>query len=118
MNDQLQGVLADLAKQLGTSIKELYASLICQARIEVITDICIYALFCTSFTVALLMYRKRDTECFDDDYAYFWIFWASVILTGVFLIIALANTPDMLTAAFNPRYFAFKEISNLIKPKS
>jgi hypothetical protein len=119
MNEKIFEALTALANKLGTTAEMLWASLIRQARIALIADILTVALTVISAFWCLRVYRKYDglwgaSEHRSSDWdehpavAISLGIWACV--TVIFVIICVASLPGIFAEAFNPEYWAFKEI--------
>lgn len=121
MNEQLQKVLADLAAKFGTSVEHLWKVMIYQARISVVIDVIQYLII---IIVGVILFRLHlrfnkqtnaatrvySTCIYEESDATCWIMVISGTVWLILALIAFLSIGDSITAAFNPEYWALKQI--------
>ena len=117
---ELTPLLEKLAEKLGTTTEYLWGVLLAQAQVEIYIFIAIFILtvFGVIATVKLLKYTQKYWDK-EDAPTTAWIALGFGCVIGMATIIGvlstIANISDVITAINNPKYWALKEVLNVIK---
>lgn len=125
MEENTVKLINELATKLGTTSEYLWSILIGQARISAITHL-IMTIFI--FIGAYLFYKvhirlseipktddKYANSKYDENDAYAPIMIFSCVLIFALLLCCLFNIPDIINGLFNPKYWALREVLDVIK---
>jgi len=118
--ENLAELLKELAVQLGTTSEYLWSVLIAQAHIQVITHIYVTVIVLLTAGILFLVHRKLMKPIKEDDRS--WNKYddievlapimgvLGVICLGAVIGVAFGIIPELITAIFNPEYWALQEI--------
>jgi hypothetical protein len=115
MNEQTTKLIQQLAEKLGTTAEHLWVVLIKQAgiawKIDLIEIVAMIAIACWAYKFIRKKAAKSEWE--DEE-----IFWANILLV-IFCVITLAAVmiggDSIITAIFNPEFWALNKILITIK---
>lgn len=117
MTPELEKALLTLANKLGVTVEHLWAVMIYQARITAIVDAVIFT-GCVLFVVlpGRYLWRRWQSEGADADDFILVIGSAAYAVGALFAIImAVSAFSEMVTALFNPEYWALSQILSASK---
>ncbi len=110
-------LLSQLAEKLGTTVELLWQSLLKQSLITGYANLAI-----TGFLVGFLVAAIRDirTRIKSDEwdweaYSSFFHTFCVAVFTVITLLFCAKNAEDIPTCLFNPEYYAFQQLSTLLK---
>jgi hypothetical protein len=121
MNNQLQKVLSELAAKFGTSVEHLWTVMVYQAKISVVVDLFQYLIIAIIGVGLVVAHRKlakvipgnrSSNNSYEEYDPAIPIMCVLAIAWIIFAAIAFFSVGDTLTAAFNPQYWALKQILN------
>ena len=105
MNEESTALLEELAEKLGTTSEYLWAALLRQAPISIITDLLVLAVW---VAVLILTFRKLKKLSDKDYIELLWIFWGlGAVICGVIAPFVFSN---MIIVLLNPEYWALKQL--------
>ena len=91
MNPELQNVIADLARKLGTTAEKLFPILVARERLGAAVGLLVSCIFIAVFALAIwICWENREDW---QEGSFFGIF-AAFIIMGFFLIIAVNSFPN------------------------
>jgi len=101
VNDRLAGVLADLARQLGTTVERLWPELIRYRVAVAVTDLVIGVLLLTVIPLAVWLWKKSDKADWEHEANFIVGAIISSIIGGIgfiWTLIALSSAITVLAA--------------------
>lgn len=121
MKIETEEALLEMARKLGTSIEHLYETLTKQAKVWMFKAI----IDCIIWTVSLVIFiiislHQHYTPAINYDMCSFstlkLIFcWLFTIIIGIIIISNAGDKiSDIYQAIYNPEFFAFRELTNLL----
>ena len=114
MDKELTAFLVQLAAKLGTTVEHLWSALLKQASIN--GSVCIL-IDISLMTFSILLWfktlAKYKTDKYDDTLNIYFV--TLVIALIVTTITVLSTLENIITAFFNPEYWALMQILNKIK---
>lgn len=122
MNEQTIKLLSELAAKLGTTADHLWSVLARQAYVAMAQQIFAAVVFSVALFFWFRLVKRMTTEIpegksyprWDDEGAL--CAWASVFALLLFAGVSLGFAIDsIITATFNPEYFAFEQLTKLLK---
>lgn len=120
MNDKTLDLLTRLADKFGTTAEHLWGVLVKQAKIAAVLDFASTAILIVILIAAVRFVKSKTTKRTPDNYGRRtseWdedgaiIAWVVTVIAGLMTCAAIyANLSNGITAAFNPEYWALKQI--------
>lgn len=117
VGEQLNLVINTLSSKLGVVADKLFPILIKQSYVEGFLSI-FELLFGIAFCLLPYWFYKYVTkkdedgecisECWEDSWVAYWIF--TIIICFIGIIMVIGNFSDIVTAFYNPEYFAIKRL--------
>lgn len=122
--DRIADLLEKLAKTLNTTVGHLWAVTVKQANIFIVTTIIDYIITAISVYLCYRVAKKIIPKIAEWDRDYdntgkqiLWtcilVFWE--IINLAFVIVSMAHIGDMITAIYNPEFWALEKILNMLK---
>ena len=116
MNEQTQEALVKLAEKLGTTTEYLWQILIAQARVDIVISV-IQMTFMFLFIYWTIKLHIRFSKKHEDRHSFYYYNESAVggmVFAGlasiIMIIFFLNGFNDLLSAIFNPEYWALKQI--------
>ena len=110
-------LLSQLAEKLGTTVELLWQSLLKQSLITGYTHLVATALLVGFLVAAIRDFRTRikSDEWDREDYSSFFHSFCLAVFAFITLLFCAKNVYDIPTCLFNPEYYAFQQLSTLLK---
>lgn len=124
MKEQTQEALVALAEKLGTTTEYLFHVLVSQARYDVLISV-IQLAFCVAFVWATIKLHVKFMKPIPGNAGYTYYnkyeegLSIAMVFAGIMCLIMifcfLAGLNDLISAIFNPEYWALRQIMHLLK---
>lgn len=121
LSQEVLNRLDALAAKLGTTVAQLWAVLIVQARVEAWSDVVFGVVFVALAFWAIKVLRSAITSLSKADPYVRWSngdairFWLSLVGSLAFGVMATFTISDAITPMLNPQYWALQEILKAFK---
>jgi hypothetical protein len=125
MDDKAIALINTLAQKLGTTAEHMFAVLVRQAPIDGVARLAVL-LGLTVFTVCLIRFVRAKTKVppvtetdrypraeWSDAAAVLFAWLMAVFVAAIYVVVFVAQLPDIAAAFFNPEYWALKQIFSL-----
>lgn len=109
MNQETLAAVTALADKLGTTAEYLWGVLLTQAPIHGITSLSILLLWILC-TVFMVRFTITNINKLDEEVSRFFAIFGTVLLVAFSAILLTINATDIVTALFNPQFWALTQI--------
>jgi hypothetical protein len=121
MNEQLALTLVTLADKLDTTVEHLWQVMIDQAYISAMTNLTLGIMWILATIVATVFVFKKSKEPADEDgrkWSYgieliVYVVVAYMVIASLVILMMIQN--DIITALYNPEYWALQQLMSLAK---
>lgn len=117
MNEQTIQLISQLANRLGTTADHLWAVLAKQAIVQAIQSSVWAVIWVIIATIGWVFLKKFWIKIWEEEeFGAILIGIGACILTAIALIQIGIAFDNVITTIFNPEYYSFKQMTELVKP--